>query len=103
MTLQIKLSLKMLKKKELNFNKKERKKLGNYGSVSNFDTCAKVYQNFFLEKCKSFLNSFLSEYMAAYRESYGTNQVFIRLKIGAKKASSKFPSMYGSNGLIRIA
>lgn len=59
MTLQIKLSLKMLKKKELNFNKKERKKLGNYGSVSNFDTCAKVYQNFFLEKCKLFVNSFL--------------------------------------------
>ena len=47
---------------------------------------SKVYEKFLLEKFKPFINSFLSEYMAAYREKYSTNNVLIRLIENWKKA-----------------
>ena len=47
---------------------------------------SKVYEKFLLEKFKPFISSFLSEYMAAYREKYSTNNVLIRLIENWKKA-----------------
>ena len=53
-------------------------------SISNF--FSKVYEKFLLEKFKPFINSFLSEYMAAYRNKYSTNHVLLRLIGNWKKA-----------------
>ena len=46
----------------------------------------KAYEKFLLHKFKSFINLFLSEYMAAYRENCSTNHVLIRLIENWKKA-----------------
>ena len=62
------------------------KKLKNYKRVSILDCFTKVSEKFLLEKFKPFINSFLSEYMAAYRENYSTNNVFIGLIGNWKKA-----------------
>ena len=53
------------------FKKSEREKIENYRPVSIF--FLKVYEKFLLQKFEPFINSFLSEYMAAYREKYSTN------------------------------
>ena len=47
------------------FKKNEREKIENYRSVSILNCFSKVYEKFLLEKFKPFINSFLSEYMAA--------------------------------------
>ena len=68
------------------FKKNEREKIENYRPVSILNCFSKVYEKFLLEKFKPFINSFLSEYMAAYREKYSTNHVLIRLIENWKKA-----------------
>ena len=68
------------------FKKNEREKIENYRSVSILNCFSKVYEKFLLEKFKPFINSFLSEYMAAYRKKYRTNHVLIRLIENWKKA-----------------
>ena len=61
------------------FKKNERQKNENYRPVSILNCFSKVYEKFLLEKFKPFTNTFLSEYIAAYRENYSTNYVLIRL------------------------
>ena len=61
------------------FKKNEREKIENYRPVSILNCFSKVYERFLPEKFKPFINSYLSEYMAAYRENYGTTHVLIRL------------------------
>ena len=68
------------------FKKNEREKIENYRSVSILNCFSKNFEKFLLEKFKPFINSFLSEYIAAYRESYRTNHVLIRLIENWKKA-----------------
>ena len=62
------------------------KKTENYKPVSILNYLLKVYEKFLLEKFKPFINSFLSEYMVAYRKKYSTNHVLIRLIRNWKKA-----------------
>ena len=51
------------------FKKKERNKIENYRPVFACIACfSKIYEKFLLEAFKTFTDTFLSEYMAAYRE-----------------------------------
>ena len=75
------------------FKKNEREKIKNYRPVSILNCFSKVYEKFLLEKFEPFKNSFLSEYMAAYRKKYSTNQVLIRLIENWKKAVDEFSSI----------
>ena len=68
------------------FKKNGREKNENYRPVSILNCFSKVYENFLLEKFKPFINSFLSEYLAAYRKNYSTNSALIRLIGDWKKA-----------------
>ena len=73
------------------FKKNELKEIENYRPVSILNCFSKVYEKFLLEKFKPFINSFLSEYMAAFREKYSTNHVLIRLiEIGKKRSMKSF-------------
>ena len=51
------------------FKKKERETL-NYRPVSILNCFSKIYERYILEKFKSFMNGFLSQFMSAYRENY---------------------------------
>ena len=68
------------------FKKNELEKIENYRPVCILNCFSKVYEKFLVEKFKPFINSFLSEYMAAYRKKYSTNHVLIRLIENWKKA-----------------
>ena len=68
------------------FKKNDRGKIDNYKPVSILNCFSKVYEKFILEKFKPFINSFISEYMAAYRKKYSTNHVLIRLIENWEKA-----------------
>ena len=68
------------------FKKNERE---NYRPVSILNCFSKVYEKFLLEKFKPLINSFLSEYMASYRDNYSTNHVLIRLIENGKKGQMK--------------
>ena len=47
---------------------------------------SKIYKKFLLEAFKSFIDTFLSEHIAAYGEHYSSNHVLIRLTENWKKA-----------------
>ena len=68
------------------FKKNDHEKIDNYMLVSILNCFSKVYEKFLLEKFKPFINTFLSEYKAAYRENYSTNHILIRLIENWKKA-----------------
>ena len=68
------------------FKKKERDKIENYRPVSILNCFSKIYEKFLLEAFKPFIDTFLSEYIAAYREHYSSNHVLIRLIENWKKA-----------------
>ena len=59
----------------------------NYKPISILNCFSKVYEKFLLETFKPSIYSFLSEYMAAYRENYSTNHVLIRLSENFKKSA----------------
>ena len=61
------------------FKKNECEKIKNYRPVIIFNCFLKVCEKFLLKKFKPFINSFLAEYMAAYRKKYSTHHVLIRL------------------------
>ena len=61
------------------------KKIENYRPVSILNCFSKIYEKFLLEAFKPFIDTFLSEYIAAYREHYSSNHVLIRLIENWKK------------------
>ena len=68
------------------FKKNDREEIENYRPVSILNCFSKVYEKFLLETFKPFINSFLSEHVAAYRENCSTNHFLIRLIENWKKA-----------------
>ena len=68
------------------FKKKEHDKIENYRPVRILNCFSKIYEKFLLEAFKTFIDTFLSEYIAAYREHYSSNHVLIRLIENWKKA-----------------
>ena len=62
------------------FKKDERTKVKNYRLVSLLNTFSKIQKRFIHENSTPFLNSFLSEFISAYRKTYSINHVgLIRL------------------------
>ena len=68
------------------FKKKELNKIENYRTVSILNCFSKIYEKFLLQAFKPFTDTFLSEYIAAYREHYSSNHALIRLIENWKKA-----------------
>ena len=68
------------------YKKKSRDKIENYRPVSILSCFSKIYEKFLLEKFKPFINTFLPKFIAAYRESYSSSHVFIRLIENWKQA-----------------
>ena len=66
--------------------KKSRNKIKNYRPVSILSCFSKIYKKFLLEKFKPFINTFLSKFIAAYRENYSSSNVLIRLIENWKQA-----------------
>ena len=62
------------------YKKNSRKKIKNYRPVSILSCFSKVYEKLLFEKFKPFINTFLSKFIAAYRENYCNSHVLIRLK-----------------------
>ena len=68
------------------FKKKERDKMENYRPVSILNYFSKIYDKFLLEAFKPFIDTFLLECIAVYREYYTSNHVLIRLTENWNKA-----------------
>ena len=62
---------------------------------------SQIYEKFILEAFKLFIDTLLSEYIAAYIEYYSPNHVMVRLIENWKKAlDEKILCWSGVNGLI---
>ena len=61
------------------FKKDDRTKIKNYRPVSLLNIFSKIYERYLHESLTPFINSFLSEFISAYRKTYSTNHVLIRL------------------------
>ena len=66
------------------FKKGERTEIGNYRSASILNCFSKIYERFL-----SFSNSFLSDFISAYRKGLSRNHVLIRLIENWKTALDK--------------
>ena len=61
------------------FKKNKRNKIEKYRPVSILNWFSKIYEKFLLGAFKPFIDTFLSECIAAYREHYSSVQILIRL------------------------
>ena len=68
------------------YKKKSCDKIENYRPVNILSCFSKIYEKFLLEKFKPFINTFLSKFIAAYRENYSSSHVLIRLIENWKQA-----------------
>ena len=58
---------------------KEKMTVGNYRPVSVLNVFSKFYERIIKSQIVSFLDQKLSQFLSAYRKSYGTQHVLIRL------------------------
>ena len=68
------------------FKKDERTKVKNYQPVSLLNIFSKIHERFVYENLTPFVNTFLSEFITAYRKTYSTNHVLMRLIENWKKS-----------------
>ena len=68
------------------FKKDDRAKIKNYRPVSLLNIFSKIYERFLHENLTDYVDSFLSKFMSAYRKSYSSNHVLIRLIENWKKS-----------------
>ena len=68
------------------FKKDDRTIIKNYRSVSPLNIFSKIYERFLHENLTSYLETFLSKFISAYRKSYSSNHVLIRLIENWKKS-----------------
>ena len=61
------------------FKKKSRHELENYRPVSILNNFSKIYERYIHNSLTSFVDNFLSVFISAYRKTYSSNQVLIRL------------------------
>ena len=57
----------------------DKNKVSNFRPVSVLNTFSKIYESVIKNQLNSVLNNIFSPYLAAYRESYNTQHVLIRL------------------------
>ena len=67
------------------YKKKCRKTIENYRSVSILNTFSKIYERYIDDSLIPYINKCLSEFVAAYRKSYSSSHVLIRLVENWKK------------------
>ena len=68
------------------FKKNERSKLENYRPVSILSGMTKIYERFIHNCLSSYAESFLSKFVSAYRKSYSSNHVLLKLIENWKKS-----------------
>ena len=68
------------------FKKDDRTKIKNYRPVSLLNIFSKICERFLHENLTDYVNSFLSKFISAYRKSYSSNRVLIRLIENLKKS-----------------
>ena len=68
------------------YKKSDRDKIDNYRPVSILNSFSKVYERFLHKQFKPFVETFLSDSVAAYRERYNCNHVLMRLIENWKRA-----------------
>ena len=61
------------------FKKDDRTKITDYRPVSLINIFSKIYERFLHENFTNFIDTFLSKFISAYRKSYSSNHVLIRL------------------------
>ena len=61
------------------FKKDDKIKIKNYRPVSLLNTFWKIYERFLLGNLTNYVDTFLSKFISAYRKSYSSNHVLIRL------------------------
>ena len=66
------------------YKKKSRDKIENYRPVSILSCFSKVYEKFLLEKFKPFINTFLSKFIAGYRENCSSSHVLRKLEASTR-------------------
>ena len=68
------------------FKKDDRTKIKNYRPVSLLNIFSKIYERFLHENLTDYVDSFLSKFISAYRKSYSSSHVLIRLIENWKKS-----------------
>ena len=68
------------------FKKNERNKIGNYRSVSILNGIPKIYESCFHNSLSSYAETILSNFISAYKRSYSSNHVLLRLTENWKKS-----------------
>ena len=68
------------------FKKDDRTKVKNYSPVSPLNIFSKIYERFLHENLTNYVNCFLSKFISAYRKSYSSSHVLIRLIESWKKS-----------------
>ena len=68
------------------FKKGDRSEIKNHRPVTLLDIFTKIYERFLHENLTYYVNIFLSKFISAYRKSYSSNHVFIRLIESWKKS-----------------
>ena len=79
------------------FKKDKRTKVKNYQSVRLLNIYSKIYERFIHENFTPFVNFFLSKFISAYRKTYSTNHVLIRLIENWKKSLDQVKQVCRSN------
>ena len=61
------------------FKNGDRTEMKNYRPVSLLNIFTKIYERFLHENLTNYVDTFLSKFISAYRKSYSSNHVLIRL------------------------
>ena len=62
------------------FKKDDRTKVKNYRPVSLLNISSKIHERFLHENLANYVNCFVSKFISAYRKSYSSSHVLIRLE-----------------------
>ena len=68
------------------FKKDDRTKIKNYRPANLFNIFSKIYEQFLHENLTNQVDTFLSKFIFAYRKSYSSNHVLIRLTENWRKS-----------------
>jgi len=68
------------------FKKNERNKIENYRPVSILNGLSKIYERFIHNSLSAYAENILSDFIAAYRKTYSSNHVLLRLIENWKKS-----------------